>query len=212
MNGNMASRLPVDLFSTELPDRSVRETICTDLETLIKSTYPNIQASLDAIETHGLPVFEVACQFHLRALMLLSNVDYGFISPEVPHYTDLVETLKKYFPDKEHVNYSQGLILLNAKGDIVLHMLMAIYHWKAYINGLPGYSEAACRLSRMVEKRYKGMLPPKFLESLTIEELTDLRARMKRDEEAIIFLRHIMNRVLIPKNNAKHFVEGKAQA
>lgn len=207
----MASRLPVDLFSLDIPDRMLREAFCGDLEKLLTQTFPNLTASIAAVETEGLPIFEVACQFHLRALMMLSNVDYGYISPHIPHYADFIETLKKYFPEKSGIDYTQGLILLNSSKESVLVLIMALYHWKAYVNGLSGYSETASRLHRITQKRYRSSLPPSFLSGLSTEELYELRARMKREEESLSFLRDTMNRVVIPKNNAQRFAKGQAE-
>ena len=207
----MASRLPVDLFSLEVPDRVLREAFCGDLEKLLTNTFPNLTASISEVETEGLPIFEIACQFHLRALMMLSNVDYGYISPHIPHYSEFVETLKKYFPSKANIDYSQGLVLLNSSKESVLVLIMALYHWKAYVNGLAGYSETASRLHRISQKRYRSSLPASFLAGLSTEDLFELRARMKREEESLSFLRETMNRVVIPKNNAQRFSEGKAE-
>jgi hypothetical protein len=208
----MASRLPVDLFSVDLPEKSLREAFCGDLELLLKQSLPHIENSIQAVELQGLPVFEVGCQFHLRALMMLSNLDYGFVSPQTEHYSDIVETLKKYFPDKASVNTAQGLILLTSRKESTLQLIMALYHWKAFTSGLPGYSESASRLYRVVQKRYRGRLPHEFMAVLSTEDLMALRARMKREEESLAFLRETLDRVVIPKNNAGRLSQGQAEA
>lgn len=201
-----------DSISLDLPDKALKESFCKELSQIISTHYPNIESTIEALRDQGLPVFMVGYQFHLRALMLLADVDTGFISPHVEQFGQLVETLKKYFPEQAEMDFSQGIILLNNNTNNMLFLMMAMYHWQACNKGLPGYSKEACKLYRIYSKKHKGELPPQFINNLELEELISLKATLKRQDESIRFLKDMVDSVLVPINNAKRLAEGKAQA
>jgi hypothetical protein len=174
--------------------------------------YPSIEGTIQAIQEQGLPVFMVGYQFHLRALMLLADVETGFISPNIEHYGQLIETLKKYFPERSNLDFSQGLILLNDNSNNILFLIMSMYHWQACKHGLAGYCTESSKLYRIYIRKHKGQLPPQFLNALDVIQLTALRAQLKRQDEAIRFLKETVDSVLVPKNNAKKLSQGRAQA
>ena len=201
-----------DSFYASLPEKHVREGFTQQLEDLIEATYPDLNKSYLAIEAAGLPVVFVEYQFHLRAMMILAKADPGFIPPTLQHYNDLVDTLLKYYPEKANLDFSKGLLLVTGKNNHLVTLVHDVFHWQAFCNGLEGYSERSYRLYRVFVKKYKGELTPKFIDSLTLEDLNALRAAIFRYEESLGFLQTIIDKILIPKNNSALLSKGEAQA
>ena len=201
-----------DSFYAHLPEKQIRESFLASLEKLIHETYPDLDKTYKAIQHAGLPVIFVEYQFHLHAAMMLAKVDPGFIPPTLLHYKDLVQTLLKYFPDKAQLDFSKGMLIVTGKNNHLVTLIHDVFHWQAFCNGLEGYSERSYRLYRVFAKKYKGQLTPKFMDSLTLDDLQALRAAIFRYEESLGSLQNIIDKILIPKNNARRLSNGQAEA
>lgn len=201
-----------DLFVSLAKENETVEGLQDKLKTLIDSAFPDVEVLLSKVQTLGLPVLAKGPGFQLRLSLVMLGAQFGFIPPTLRKYDLIVDTLKKYFPHKAHLDFSQGVLVVPKDGYQYTFLTYHLYHWAVFKQGLPGYDAVAKSLYDRHVKRHGGKLHPDMLEGLAIDEVVRLRAAIRRDREALEFVQTMLDTVFIPRNNAKLIEKGQAQA
>lgn len=201
-----------DLFVSKAKEQELVAALQSEIKALIQACYPDVPMLADVIESEGLPVLQHGPDMQLKLMLLIVGAEPGFIAPTLPKYADFVKSLKKIFPHKAHLDFSNGVLL--ALDDMNHYTFLAyhFYHWMAYRRGFKGYQPEAQKLYTLFSRKFNGQLHPKLLENLSFEETDLLKIAIRRDKEALQFVRHLVHQVFIPGNNAKLLETGEAQA
>jgi len=201
-----------DLFVSTAKEKEVVEQIQKTAKTVIVECFPDTKRLSERAESMGIPVLQPEAGFHLKLSLLLLGAQPGFIAPSLPRYTELVDTLKKFVPEKTDYDFSNGVILLLKDTHNFTWLCYQFYHWLAFQSGLGGYQHEAQKLYNTFNRKFHGKLNPRFLEGLNVDQAVLLRLAIRRDKEAMQFIRHLMHEVFVPLNNGKLLDKGEAQA
>jgi hypothetical protein len=201
-----------DLFVSTAKEKEQVEQIQKTAKAVILECFPDTKRLAQKAESLGVPVLHHEAAFQLKLSLLLLGTQPGFISPLLPRYNELVDTLKKFVPENAHCNFSNGVILLLKDTHNFTWLAYQFYHWLGFQSGLGGYQHEAQKLYETFNRKYHGKLNPQFLECLNTEQAVLLRLAIRRDREALQFIRHVMHEVFVPLNNAKLLEKGEAQA
>lgn len=201
-----------DLFVSLAKENETVEGLQDKLKMVIDSAFPNVEGLLNTVQTLGLPVLVKGPEFQLKLSLLMLGAQPGFIPPTLRKYDLIVDTLKKYFPHKAHLDFTQGVLVVPKDGNQYTFLTYHLYHWTAFKHGLSGYDALAKSLYDRYVKRHGGKLHADMLEGLDINQVVRLRAAIRRDREAMEFVQTMLDGVFIPRNNAKLIEKGQAQA
>lgn len=212
-----ASRRPVfntdpDIFVARAQEQEKIQAIQKSLKLIIQDSYPNLNMLIRKIESNGLPVIIKGPQIQLKLAMMVVGAQLGFISPDLPKYNEFVEHVKRYLPEKSGMDFSNGMLIALKDNDHFPFVAYHFYHALAFQNSLAGYEYRARQLYSIFVKKYHSKLDPKFMDGLDKEETDMLKMAIRRDKEALQFLRHLLHEVFIPVNNSKLIEKGQAQA
>lgn len=201
-----------DLFVSTAKEKERVKTLQDEVKAIIQACYPELETLLATIESMGLPVISNGPEFQIKLSLMLVGGQPGFIPPTLPRYAEFVDAMKTYQPEKASMDFSNGLLLLTKNTRNFTFLAYQFYHALAFQNGLDGYQHTARKLYDVFNRKYGGQLHPKFLENLDQEETAQLRLAIRRDREALQFIRQILNEIFIPANNGKLLDSGNAQA
>ncbi len=201
-----------DLFISSARERDSIQQVQDEVKEFISDVYPDTDQLVEKIEASGIPVITKTPEMQLKFSMMLVGVQLGFVAPNIPKYDLFVENLKKYLPEKAHMDFSKGMIIVFKDNYEFSYVTYQFYQWSTYHRGLPGFEPQARKLFEIFARKYNYVMQPKFLESLDAEETALLRQAIRREKEAVAFIRHLLHEVFIPANNARLLESGDAQA
>ncbi len=202
-----------DLFVSTAKEKRIVQCLQAEVKEIIESCYPDTDALIAIIEDMGLPVITAkSSDFQLKLSIMVVGSHPGFIAPTLHKYETFIDALKKHMPTKAHLDFSKGVIIAFENKNLFTFLTYHFYHWMAYQQGLPGYEEKARKFYNTFNIKYNGRLHPDFLEKLDYDETSMLRMAIRRDKEALQFVKHLLDAVFIPLNNGKLLDKGQAQA
>jgi hypothetical protein len=201
-----------DLFISSAKEKDVVQQLQAHVKSVIKASYPDVEALIQAIEATGLPVISKVPALQCKFSLMLIGEQPGFIMSSANKYEDFIKALVKHVPEKAYMDYSEGVLVTLKDGLHYAFLTYHFYHWMAYKHGLEGYDPVGRKLFETFNRKYHGQLHPKFLEKLNYQEAGLLKMAIRRDREALQFVRHILHEVFIPANNGKLLDKGEAQA
>ncbi len=201
-----------DLFVSVGKDQQQVREIQKTVRKIIQDSYPEIELLRISIEDLGIPVIHQGPEMQIKLSAMMVGAQPGFVPPTLTKYDDFIKSICKYCPARADMDFSGGLLLVLREDYHFASLAYHFYHAMAYRAGLQGYQDKALKLYATFNRKYNSQLNPQFLEKLDLEESTLLKLAIRRDREALQFVRHILNEVYIPVNNARLIEKGKAQA
>lgn len=175
--------------------------------------YPDKEALKQAYRDKGLPIIEGGPVFQMKLALKVVSAHEGIVMPTLKRYDELVDTLHKFYPETRGLNLRRGvLIILSRPFDDYAYLAYQLYHWECYLKGLEGYSHEATQIYKTFSYKHKCQIESGFIQKLDYDEMYQLKCAVRRDREALQFLDKIIHEVIIPKNNARHFIDGQANA
>lgn len=201
-----------DLFVSMAREKEIVQQIQAEVKAIIQDCYPDVDALIARIEEKGLPVLASLPELQAKFALTLIGEQPGFIPPEAYKYEEFIHSMTRHARNKAHQDYSRGVIIALKDCRHFAFLTYHFYHWMAYRAGLEGYDVRGRKLFDTFNRKYQGQLHPKFLEKLDYTQTYLLKMAVRRDKEAMQFVRHVLHEVFIPKNNAKLLESGEAQA
>lgn len=207
----VAGDLP-DVFVSHAREDEKVQYIQSEVQAVVKACFPHVGAFTREIETLGLPIITASSDLQVKLALLVTGSNAGLIFPDTEKYDKLVQHLRKHFPEKENCDYTHGVMILYK--DSVQFSILAyeLYHWFSWRNGLKGYTRRSRELYEVFNQKHQSQLPSSFLDKLSSSDTQALKLAIRRDREALQFLRQLMDEVFIPGNNARMLEDGEAQA
>jgi hypothetical protein len=187
--------------------------------TLLKGLYqrhakPSPEQLAQLIEANGLPVYLVKTaqsRWMLNVLLKSLGYSYGFIpNDHSDRYRTLVGALSK-LDDKLQCPplISKGLHVYGSEQFNLGMLVHQFYHGLACQAGMAGYTEASLKLYAEFLGKHGGELPEGL--GITAEDALALRHAVRRDSEALQFVRLVMETFFAPSNQGAAFRQsGKA--
>lgn len=201
-----------DLFTSMAKEQARVGVLQEQLLGIAKGTFPNYEMLLDHLADSGVPVLYDLPEVQMTMILKLLGLEAGFIAPTSEHYHHLVQFFKKHLKGSTDEDFSQGLILLLKTDKHYAALFHAFYHWCAFHAGLPGYDSVGRKLYYAFNHKHQSQLNPKFLNNLSAEQTDALKMAIRRDKEALQFMRKLMHEVIVPGNNSKLIEGGTARA
>lgn len=209
-----------DIFNLVSETRKQVTEVTASARDAIKSYYSDPALLATFIETHQTPVYLCRNNLLTTALLWAFGFEPGFIPPSKDRrYHWLFQWLqlqsrfnqKEKQGDKTNCHERHGLFVLTRPLFTVGFISHQLHHWLAYRAGMQGYSEHSQRLYREFWNKHRGRLGPN-VHKMKPDEMMALKEAINRDLEALQFLKHIAQEVLIPAKQARRIPGGNASA
>ena len=201
-----------DVFVSQARDEDTVAVIQNKIKTLVAETYPEQENLVAAIEANGIPVVTDGPQLQLQLMLMVLGIQPGFVSPTFKRYDKLVSTLKSIFPEKAHMRFNKGLIICTKDTYHYAFLTYHFHHALSFEHRLDGYQDEAQTLYHQFINEFGGSIYGGFFETLSLKEARMLKLAIRREREALSFIRSVMHEVFVPINNGKLFSGGQAQA
>ena len=201
-----------DVFVSQARDEDTVAMIQTKIKNLVAETYPAQENLVAMIESHGIPVVTDGPQLQLQLMLMVLGIQAGFVSPTFKRYEKLVNTLKSIFPEKAKMNFSKGLIICTKDTYHYAFLTYHFHHALSFEHRLDGYQDEAQTLYHQFINEFGGSIYGGFFDTLSVKEARMLKLAIRREREALSFIRSIMHEVFVPINNGRLFSGGTAQA
>ncbi len=190
----------------------------------IQAFYTDPQLLAAFIERHETPVYVLRGGLIVQFILWLMGLETGFIPQVAPKQCnalrrfltlwDCLRLNRRHHQTRNrrgHSDWPHGLFILTRPLFTTGFLSHQLHHWLAYRAGLEGYSDRSRRLYKQFWGQQRGVLGS-ALYTMDLDDVLALKAAVRRDLEALRFLRAISEEVLIPAKQAKHISDGNASA
>jgi hypothetical protein len=156
------------------------------------------EAILAWLNKQGVPVLlldtgSVALSAALNAL----GYQPGFIPPTDAKAFFVLTQAAGLLGQSRELAKRNGLIVLTPQLNKIGFLSHQLFHWMAYKASLPGYDDEAQRLYRQYfDRNTMETLPQAF--DLSVEKIAKLRHAVRREIDALSFVRQLSQQVLTP--------------
>lgn len=199
--------LAPDGFNRSAREDQLSRAITFQLKMLLRQVRCDNEKLLEWLEQKGVVVHCLEKGTTLAATAALTSLGYqpGFIPPsESNTFKFLVGTLGFMGQDVNRAR-QHGVMLLTPNLNKIGFTVHQVYHWMAYKAGLPGYSDKAQHLFRRYFDKDAMTTLPAALE-LPIEQLVQLRHAVRREINALLFVREVSSEMLAPVQNRYNMI------
>jgi len=216
-----ASNPLLDSVNLVAATRKQVDKVTSQAEKAIKAHYQDPFKLVTFIQEKGTPVYVLPAglrSFILRLAIFALGVELGFVPPpENDHrfgqqrYHLLQKLLIKGYGPKPGLTFNHGVFILPTRLFNVGFIAHQLHHWLACMAGLPGYGEDAQAEYKKFMTRYGGVVGPDH-DSMSEEEIVNLRNAIHREIEALAFLKNVTEELFRPLRQARNIHSGTANA
>lgn len=199
----------VDTFKLIAETKRQAGKISESARNAIKAFYRNPADLAAFIERHQTPVYILPKGFLTSFSIWLLGYEPGFIPPSNGRRYQLLQKLLASFNlkgkqgEKHACHFEHGVFVITRPLFTVGFLSHQLHHWLAYRSGMKGYDERSLKLYRKFWNEHGGVIGNEVYD-MSLEDMVSLKAAINRDLEAMVFLRGIVNEILIPSKNARH--------
>lgn len=185
-----------DSFKKHATEAQIVASLTSRAKLLVKQCNTDAEQVLDWMQDQGLPVYCIENAV-LAATAVLNTMGYqpGFIPPGQGNtYWLLLQGIGVSKADNRLAR-DNGLMVLTPKLRKIGFVAHQLFHWLAFQQGIPGYDEKAQQLFRHYFDKDNLTTLPQAME-LPVEEIVALRHAVRREIDALCFVRQLSQDVL----------------
>ena len=174
---------------------------------ILKQHFNDINGLFKFIEMRGTKV--IRCK-NADLVALLFGEAAGFITPISGLKGKMLLICLKFIGAWTDPIYEKtpSLFIFGDKEPPIGYMVHQIHHWISFNKGLPGYSEETMN-------NFKRIFDPSFsyddVQKMSKEEILELREAIRRDKEALEFVKQMAQELLNPNEIIKDLHDGESR-
>jgi hypothetical protein len=213
-----------DTFNQQVPNHQGQDGINNDLFLQFREVLQHFSGHynelIEFIKANGTPACKLKHNRFNRFILSMLGFKQGFIAPQPGNKR--YQWLCKWLMTQQSSSFydtttlaalnQHGLFLFTEPTLTTPWLTYQMHHWTSFLSGCNGYSQEALSLFERFSKKPAILLDETLMESLSGDQIRSLKESIKREMEALIFLKTITDEVLLPAQHGRQVIRKRSVA